>query len=66
MTVKNVLRDIEEHIEEVIKRDTPLGRSLWDAFIELHPADIARFLGETHRENAKALFLDQRCVPEER
>jgi len=57
MESEKILAQIIENIETVIKRDSPLGNSLWSALEALHPADIADFLGEIDRLDAKTIFL---------
>lgn len=58
MNIEKILQEIQENIQTVIKRDTPLGNSLWKALVEMHPADIADFLENSERENAQALFAE--------
>jgi magnesium transporter len=54
---EKILTQIQDNVEAVIKKNTPLGRSLWDALEQLHPADIADFLSEEiDRASAKKLF----------
>lgn len=56
MNIEKLLSDIREHIVLVIERKTPLGQSLWEAFVDIHPADISDFLADIEREDAQALF----------
>jgi len=57
MEAKKILKQIGEHLNEVIKQESPLGKSLWKEFITLHPADIAHFLSDCSRESFNQLFL---------
>ncbi|TET06880.1 magnesium transporter [Candidatus Dependentiae bacterium] len=57
MEAKKILNQIREHLEEVIKHDSPLGKSLWKEFLSLHPADIAQFLADCSRDEFRVLFL---------
>lgn len=56
MEEKKLFREIEDHIEAVVTRDTPLGVSLWEALIKTHPADCAEFLDTIARVDARRLF----------
>ena len=56
MDAKKILAEIRDNIEAVIRRDTPTGKSLWEALIELHPVDIAEFLPNMSLEHAWELF----------
>lgn len=56
MNIKKILEEIREHINEVISQESALGKSYWDAFIMVHPADIADFLETIDKSNAQALF----------
>jgi len=58
MNAERLLAEIQENIDVVLSRESALGESLWDAFIDLHPADIADFLGELPREQAQQLFAN--------
>jgi len=57
MEARKVLDQIREHLEEVIKQESPLGKSLWNELLFLHPADIAQFLSDCSREEFQELFL---------
>lgn len=57
MDAQKTFDQISDHIETVLKQDSPLGVLLWQTFITLHPADIAQFLGDCDRETARELFL---------
>lgn len=56
MNTQAVLDKVLENIDAVIAQSSPVGVSLWQEFIELHPADIALFLGDLDRVQAQALF----------
>ena len=57
MDSKKILQEIQENIDMVIAHDVPMGKSLWQAFLEIHPADIADFLTEISKEHAQSLFM---------
>jgi len=57
MEKNNILLQIKENLQEVIKRRSALGKSLWKDLLEQHPADIADFLSEVDREAMKKLFV---------
>jgi len=57
METKKILNQIREHLEEVIKQESPLGKSLWKELLTLHPADIAGLLSDCSREAFQQLFL---------
>lgn len=57
MDEKTILQEVREHIETVISQDSSLGIYLWNEFIKLHPADIARFLTDIEEEYFRLLFL---------
>ncbi len=48
--------EIRDNIDAVIAKDSPLGESLWETFLSLHPADIADFLSDINPEEAQELF----------
>jgi magnesium transporter len=58
MEEKKLFREIEDNMEAVIARNTPLGLSLWTALIETHPADCAELLSNISQEKAKTLFMN--------
>jgi len=62
MEAKKILKQISEHLHEVLQHKSPLGKSLWKELITLHPADIARFLVDCKKETFKKLFL---ALPDE-
>ncbi len=54
---KIILREIRDHIDDIILGQTAQGISLWNAFIKVHPADIARILTDLDdEEEVEALF----------
>jgi len=57
MNQNNVLMQIKENLQEVIKRRSALGKSLWKDLLEQHPADIADFLAEVDRDAFKKMFV---------
>jgi magnesium transporter len=52
-----ILHEIIDNIDAVAAKDTPWGISLWQAFVELHEADIADLLSLMGKEDAKKLFV---------
>lgn len=56
MNIPKVLAEIRDNIQTVIAKDSALGESLWDAFVQLHPADIADLLSDISKEHARQLF----------
>lgn len=58
MDIKNILQEIRDNIKLVISRDSPLGTSLWQALLELHPADIADFLPTLDTKARQKLFKE--------
>ncbi|HBS47897.1 TPA: magnesium transporter [Candidatus Dependentiae bacterium] len=55
-TVKNILLQIENNLEEVLKNETFQSTTTWQNFVKLHPADIASFL-EQFDEETQITFL---------
>ena len=47
---------MSDNLEAVIKGSSTVGLSLWHYFTILHPADIAQFLSDQDRDDAKRLF----------
>lgn len=58
MNRDRIFDEVREHLVAVIARDSALGESLWEAFIGLHPADIADFLGSVSKLDSQKLFAD--------
>ncbi len=57
MSAKDILSKVRENIEAVIKKSSPLGVSLWEAFLEVHPADLADFFADIDTTEFQQLFL---------
>jgi magnesium transporter len=57
MGPEKILYEVKTHLKAVISRKSPLGETLWNEFINLHPVDIAHFLSELDPEQFKELFL---------
>lgn len=57
MGPEKILREVKTHLKAVIHKKSPVGESLWNEFINLHPADIAQFLSELDHDDFKELFL---------
>lgn len=56
MNSDKILADVRNNLPAVIAQDSALGESLWNAFLRLHPADIADFLGDLPKIDAQQLF----------
>jgi Mg2+ transporter MgtE len=56
MSVKKFMHDMREHIDAVIEQHDDLGRSLLIHFSKEHPVDIADFLEDIPKNQAKSLF----------
>lgn len=56
MDTQELLRKIREHIEAVANHEGALENSLWQSFIQLHPADIADFLADISRSQALYVY----------
>jgi len=54
---KKLLHEIRENITTVLQQDSTLGRSLWLAFLEIHPADMASFFEDIDKRTFQRLFL---------
>src|ERR1700722_12712891 len=52
-----ILYEIKSNIDTVINRDSPLGQSLWQELLKIHPADIADFLSDITSQESEAIFL---------
>ncbi len=57
MGAKNILREVLENLDAVIKQKNTLGKSLWRDFLTVHPADLARFFEDIDQKSFKKLFL---------
>ncbi len=58
MNIKNILMEVRDNLEAVITQDSALGESLWQAFLAVHPADMADFLGAIPKYQAQKLFIN--------
>ncbi len=58
MSVQKLFDQIRLNIEEIIRKDTPFGQTLWQEFIKAHPADIAQFFSSIDREEMQQLFTE--------
>ncbi len=56
MSVRNILQELRDNINVIVAYDTPLAKSLWKELLDLHPADIARFLSDINQEHVVKLF----------
>ncbi len=56
MNRERIFAEVQDNLEAVITRNSALGESLWEAFISLHPADIADFLGSVTKVQTQHLF----------
>ncbi len=56
MDGRHILDEIKSNLASVISRDSTLGKSLWAALLQIHPADIAQFLTDLDSEQREALF----------
>jgi len=52
----SLLKEIRNNLKEVIEQSTPLGVSLWQQFIALHPADMADIIADMAKDDALPLF----------
>lgn len=57
MDSKTILDAMEQNLTPIVRQETDEARSLWSSFLEIHPADIAQFISERDKEDAKAIFL---------
>lgn len=53
----SLLQEIKDNIDVVVHQSSPLGISLWNLFLEVHPADMADFFADISRANFAALFI---------
>lgn len=56
MDNQKLLAEIREHFDDFITSAGPLGQSLWDTFLQVHPADMADFLATLDREEIKQII----------
>jgi magnesium transporter len=52
-----LLQEMRERITEIISKEPPLGSQLWLQLVDMHPADIAEFIGTIEREHVMGLYL---------
>ncbi len=57
MDNQTLLNKIKDNIAAVAEQSTPLGSSLWELFLQVHPADIADFLADLPRPQAIELYM---------
>ena len=53
---KKMLKKIVEHAPSIVNKEMLHNKSLWEAFLDMHPVDIADFLGEIDKQDAYELF----------
>jgi magnesium transporter len=58
MVPERLFKEIRHHLKAVISRKSDVGKSLWKAFLEQHPADIAQFLSHLRLSEFKALLVN--------
>ncbi|HRN78294.1 MAG TPA: magnesium transporter [Candidatus Dependentiae bacterium] len=56
MERNNIINEIRENLIAVIEQSSPLGISLWQALVEMHPVDIVDFLSAIDRDYAEQIF----------
>jgi len=54
---RTILQEVRENLAAVIAHDSPLGKSLWESLLKVHPADLASFLSDLDRDDFKQLIL---------
>jgi len=52
----NLLKNIQNNLEEVVKQSSPLGEALWGELVKMHPVDIVDFLSNIDKQSAMELF----------
>jgi magnesium transporter len=57
MSVYKLFEQIQDNIDSVVKEQPPLGATLWQELIRLHPADIAQLISYLDPEHAKQVFI---------
>lgn len=57
MNDRHLLQEIKDNIEAILTPNSSLGQSLWQEFLQIHPADIAQFLSDLDKDQFKELFL---------
>jgi len=58
MSKEKILEIVRENLEALVMRDSPLGISLWEKLLSLHPADIADLIDDLDRESGLKIFKD--------
>ncbi|MEX0940236.1 MAG: magnesium transporter [Candidatus Babeliales bacterium] len=53
---KELIRQLQQNIQDVIKQETPTGKQLWQQLLEMHPADIEIFFSFINRDEIQQLF----------
>lgn len=53
---KKILKKILEHSTAPVAQDKTLQKSVWQAFLDMHPVDIADFLTEVDKRTVQKLF----------
>lgn len=56
MDAQQILQEIKNNIQTVIKRDSSLGQSLWEELLKVHPADMSDFFSDIETDDFKPLF----------
>lgn len=51
-----MLKKIVENAAAGVSQDSLLNKSLWQAFVDMHPVDISDFLSDLDKESAQDLF----------
>ena len=54
---KIIMKNLAQSIDQLIKHDTPEGKTLWAQLLELHAADIADFFSLIDRDEVKQIFM---------
>ncbi len=56
MHTEKLFAEVRDNIDVVVAKESGLGESLWKELLNLHPVDIADFLGTISKEHATQLF----------
>lgn len=57
MDPRFVFDQIEQNLPDVISHKTTHYQTLWNSFLEIHPADIAQFITDLSKDDAHELFI---------
>ncbi len=57
MNAKDILNKVREHIQAVIKQNSPEGIALWEELVKMHPADLADFFSDLSESDFNQLFM---------